>query len=157
MNVRRIMVPVDYSEHSKRALEYAAALAARFGATVDVVHVWDRPTYVPEGLTVGPKGSAKSLGDLIRENAEREMQEFLGQVKAPEGVRIETRLISGDPAGAIVHSCTATNPDLVVVGTHGRTGVQHLLMGSVAEKVVRLSPVPVLSVPPADRQTPSRP
>jgi nucleotide-binding universal stress UspA family protein len=156
MTIHRIMVPVDYSDHSLRALEYAARFAAHFGAELDVVHVWDRPSYVPEGLTVGPKGSAKSLGDLIRENAEREMREFVSKVVVPEGVRLGTRLISGDPAHAIVHSCASTKPDLVVVGTHGRTGVQHLLMGSVAEKVVRLCPVPVLSVPPVDRAPPSR-
>jgi nucleotide-binding universal stress UspA family protein len=157
MPIHTILVPVDYSEHSKRALLYAAALAEKFGASLDVVHVWDRPSYVPEGLTVGPPETARSLADMIRENAEREMQDFLREANVPVSVRCDHRLVSGDPAHAIVDSIATSRPDLVVVGTHGRTGVRHLLLGSVAEKLVRLSPVPVLTIPPAERGRPADP
>lgn len=148
MSIQRVLVPVDYSEFSRRALEYAAQLAARFAASVQVLHVWDRPSYVPENLTVGPPGSAKSLAELVRDTAQAEMTSFLAGVDLPVEVPVEHHLAGGEPAHAILGWLESHPADLLVVGTHGRTGVKHLLMGSVAEKLVRLSPVPVLTVPP---------
>jgi len=149
MNFKRILVPVDYSVHSKNSLEYAAGLAERFGAKLDVVHVWDRPTYVPDTVVVVKEGESKSLADMIRENAEREMREFLATAKLPKGVAVTERLLSGDPATTLVEELGKGEHDLVVVGTHGRTGITHLILGSIAEKLVRSSPVPVLTVPKA--------
>ena len=149
MNFKRILVPVDYSVHSKNSLEYAAGLAERFGAKLDVVHVWDRPTYVPDTVVVVKEGESKSLADMIRENAEREMREFLATAKLPTGVAVTERLLSGDPATTLVEELGKGEHDLVVVGTHGRTGITHLILGSIAEKLVRSSPVPVLTVPKA--------
>lgn len=147
MQVRRILVPVDYSASSEQALAYAGYLASRFGAELDAVHVWDRPTYVPDTMVVGKPGEPeKNLGELIRENADREMQEFLGRVKLPDGVRVGHHLCSGEPAAAAIKRA-GDGYDLMVIGTHGRTGVRHLLLGSVAEKIVRLSPIPVITVP----------
>lgn len=147
MDFKHILVPVDYSVHSKNSLEYAAGLAERFGAKLDVVHVWDRPTYVPETVVVVKEGESKSLADMIRENAEREMREFLASVKLPKGVVVSERLLSGEPATTLVEELSRGAHDLVVVGTHGRTGITHLILGSIAEKLVRTSPVPVLTVP----------
>jgi universal stress protein A len=148
MDIQRILVPVDYSDHSKHALEYAAGLASRFGAKIDVVHVWDRPSYVPDTLIV-PKGETmpRSLTDLIREGAEREMDEFLASATLPKDVAVAHHLESGEPASTLIKRFGEHPCDLLVVGTHGRSGVRHLLLGSVAEKLVRLSPVPVLTVP----------
>lgn len=152
MDIKRIVVPVDYSEHARATLEYAAVLAERFGASVDVVHVWDRPSYVPDTTVVGKPGEpTKSLADLIRENAEHEMDEFLKRAKLPAGVTVSHHLESGEPASTIIKVLKTKGGDLVVMGTHGRTGVKHLLLGSVAEKLVRLSPIPVLTVPPEGR------
>ena len=149
MNFKRILVPVDYSEHSKNSLEYAAGLAERFGAKLDVVHVWDRPTYVPDTVVVMKEGESKSLADMIRDNAEKEMREFLASVKLPTGVSMTERLLSGEPASVLVEELNRGEHDLVVVGTHGRTGITHFILGSIAEKLVRTSPVPVLTVPKA--------
>ncbi|MEB2311732.1 MAG: universal stress protein [Sorangiineae bacterium] len=150
MDIKRIVVPVDYSDHAKETLRYAGALAARFGARLDVVHVWDRPSYVPETTMVSKPGEpARSLVELIRENAEREMSEFLASAALPESVETATRLESGEPASTIIEYVRKHEADLVVMGTRGRTGVKHLLLGSVAEKLVRLSPVPVLTIPVA--------
>jgi len=114
--------------------------------------VWDKPNYVPETMLVSQAGEpAKSLADLIRGNAEREMDDFLGAAKLPEGVTVTHHLESGEPASAILAAIEHHKSDLVVMGTHGRRGVRHLLLGSVAEKLVRLSPVPVITVPPATR------
>lgn len=150
MTVTRIMVPVDYSEHARVTLEYAASLAKGFGAALDVIHVWDRPNYVPDTLVVSQGGQpARTLADLIRDNAESEMRDFLAAAKLPEGVKVTHYLESGEPTSTILEAIEEHKSDLVVMGTHGRTGVRHLLMGSVAEKLVRLSPVPVITVPPA--------
>jgi nucleotide-binding universal stress UspA family protein len=148
MAIRSILVPVDYSEGSGAALAFAVELAKTFGAAVDVVHVWDRPTYVPEHVTVHqPTGPSRSLVELIRENAEREMDAFIQTAKLPTDITVRPRLLSGNPASTILAELDAAHHDLLVVGTHGRTGLRHLLLGSVAEKLVRLSPVPVLTVP----------
>jgi nucleotide-binding universal stress UspA family protein len=147
MLFRQILVPVDYSDASLAALRVAADLAERFGATLDIVHVWDRPTYISDAVLVGHGQSQRPLGDLIKENAERDMREFLTKVALPAGVSRRERLISGDPASALLKDIEQGSSELVVVGTHGRTGLSHLLLGSVAEKLVRLSPLPVLTVP----------
>lgn len=147
MPFQSILVPVDYSEPSRRALELALSLAG--GAAVTVVHVWDRPAYVGEEVVAHPDGSRRSLSELIRDNAERDMTEFLSLVKVPEGKTFKHQLLSGDPVSAIIAEANKPGYDLLVVGTHGRTGMTKLLLGSVTEKLIRLSPIPVLTVPPA--------
>jgi nucleotide-binding universal stress UspA family protein len=147
MNFKRILVPVDYSEHSKNSLEYAASLAERFGASLDVVHVWDRPAYVSDTVVVVREGESRSLAEMIHDNAEREMRDFLAPLQMPKGVVVSERLLSGEPASVLLEELGKGEYDLVVVGTHGRTGLQHLILGSIAEKLVRMSPVPVLTIP----------
>src|ERR1043165_9663736 len=150
MAIRKILVPVDYSDGSTRALEATAGLARTSGAMLEVVHVWDRPLYVSEALTVRhADGTTRSLVEMIRENAESEMRAFLSAANLPSDLRYERRLIGGEPVSKILEELETGRHDLVVIGTHGRTGLRHFLLGSVAEKVVRLSNVPVLSVPPA--------
>jgi len=149
---RRILVPVDYSEHSRASVLVAAELAKATGATVDIVHVWDRPLYVPEGVMVRRQGEEhRSLAELIRENAEKDMNDFLATLELPDGVPVTHRMCSGEPAQKLVEEARTGEYDLIVVGTHGRAGVLHLLLGSTAERLVRLSPVPVLVVPPKGR------
>ena len=82
MKIQQILVPVDYSEGAARALALAGDIAAQAGATLDVVHAWDRPLYVAESVLVSqPSGGSRSLIDMIRENAEAEMTTFLANVK----------------------------------------------------------------------------
>ena len=148
MSIRRIMIPIDYSDNSKAALAYGAEFALGFGASLDIVHVWDRPTYLTDAVMVQRPGEAhKPIGELIRENAERDMAEFLSQISLPPALTVSSRLISGEPASALIAELKKGEHDLVVLSTHGRTGFAHLLLGSIAEKLVRLSPVPVLTVP----------
>jgi len=146
MAFQSILVPVDYSEPSRRALELALSLAE--AAQVTVIHVWDRPAYVGEEVVAHPDGSRRSLSELIRDNAERDMTEFLSLVKVPAGKTFQHRLVSGDPVSTIIAEASKPGYDVLVVGTHGRTGVTKLLLGSVTEKLIRLSPIPVLTVPP---------
>jgi nucleotide-binding universal stress UspA family protein len=147
MLFRQILVPVDYSEPSLAALQLARGFAEHFGAMLDIVHVWDRPTYISDSVLVGHGQSQRPLGELIKENAERDMREFLAKAALPAGISRRERLIHGDPASALLKEIEQGSSELVVVGTHGRTGLSHLLLGSVAEKLVRHSPVPVLTVP----------
>lgn len=144
MAFKRILVPVDYSEPSRKALELALSLD---GAELNVIHVWDRPTFVSDEMVVHKDGARHSLAELIRENAEGEMVEFLASVKAPGGKQFAHHLVSGEPVTAILHEASKPGYDVLVVGTHGRTGVTRLLLGSVTEKLIRLSPIPVLTVP----------
>ena len=141
-------MPVDYSSCSRASLKLAVELAQQLRASLDVVHVWDRPSYVSDVvLTTHEPVSGKSLIRMIQENAQRDLDEFLTSTELPAGTTSVGRLLSGDPASALLHEIKQEKCDLVVVGTHGRTGLSHLLLGSVAEKLVRLSPVPVLTVP----------
>jgi nucleotide-binding universal stress UspA family protein len=148
MTISRILVPVEYSDHCRAALEYAGSLAERLGAAIEVVHVWERPSFVPDNLVVAEPGqAARSLIEMIREGAEREMDAFLARAKLPATVRVEHRLCSGEPTHAILDFVAKQHPDLIVMSTHGRTALRHLLMGSVTERILRLSSVPVLIVP----------
>lgn len=153
MRISSIMVPVEYSEHCRRALETAGVWAERLGARVEVIHVWDHPPLVSSDTTVSqPGGEKRSLFELIGENAEKEMREFVGSARVPASVEVTQHLESGEPASAILAAAERRGADLIVVSTHGRRGIRHFLMGSVAEEVVRLSPVPVLTVPARQAQ-----
>jgi nucleotide-binding universal stress UspA family protein len=148
MTIRRILVAADYSETSTRAVEYAAAVAVQFNAKLEIIHVWDRPQYVPANTTVThPSGHGRiSLAELIAENAERDMQEFLDACEIPASVSLTHHLIGGEPSAKILE-CSTQGYQLLVLGTHGHSGVRHMFLGSVAERVVRLCTIPVITVP----------
>lgn len=149
---RSILVPTDYSEHSKASVRFAAELASKVSAALHIVHVWDKPTYASDAVLVRRPGEDNvPLAELIQKNAEQDMTDFLASVALPASLNATHELCSGDPAATLVAKLKQGPYDLIVVGTHGRTGFAHLLLGSVAEKLVRLSPVPVLTVPPVGR------
>jgi nucleotide-binding universal stress UspA family protein len=139
--IRRILCPVDFSEPSETALDYAIDLAKKFGADVQLVHVYQLPVYaLPDGaMMAGPEFTTKVTTELSRALAEL--------AKGKTGVTLETHLVEGIPYKEVVRLSEELKADLVVMGTHGRTGLKHLLLGSVAERVVRSSKVPVITVP----------
>jgi nucleotide-binding universal stress UspA family protein len=144
--IRKILVPVDFSESSRAALAYAAELAQRFGATIDLVHVWQAPTFIPTATLPEVPNVDANIVNLVRKNAEDATAHALADAKA-QGLPVENaRCEPGVPARGIVDIAKADGYDLIVIGTHGRTGLSHAMMGSVAEKVVRLAPCPVLTV-----------
>jgi len=148
MPVQRILLPVDYSSCSRAALSFALDLAQKYQAALDVVHVWDRPAYMTDAVMMSAEAvPAHSLFHLIEANAQRDLNEFLQGVRLPAGDALSGRLLDGDPASALLHELKRGKHDLVVVGTHGRTGLSHLMLGSVSEKLARLAPVPVVTVP----------
>ena len=142
IKIGRILCPVDFSETSKRAFEYALALAAQLGAEVDVIHVFQLPAYTM------PEGGFEFTLDFETELANQLQQQLDGFVKQPAepSVKVTTALCEGVPYVEIALAAKERKADLIVIGTHGRTGLAHLLIGSVAERVVRTSEVPVLSV-----------
>ena len=148
MTIQRILVPVDYSESSAKALRLALEIAERLQAHVDVVHAWDKPSYITENvMSHHPEQGTAPLLEKIGETAEADLAEFLASVAVPTSVSLTHRLLSGEPGTQILRALREQSYDLVVMGTHGRSGLGHLLMGSVAERIVRLSHVPVLTVP----------
>jgi nucleotide-binding universal stress UspA family protein len=149
--LRKILVPIDFSSCSRVALGKAAELAKSFGAAVDLVHVWEAPAFVAPEAMVGVAGSSQTLSQLAREHAENSMREFVESARG-EGVDIGTSFVEqGDAAKTIVDLAEREGYDLIALGTHGRTGLAHLLLGSVAEKVVRRSSRPVLTVRERDK------
>lgn len=136
MKAKKILFPTDFSRSSDAPLEYATSLARDMGATLLLVHVEEPP------LAYG--GGEMYYG--VAEPDYEALKKMLDNVKpADPAVPCERRLISGDPATAIVELAAAEKVDLIVMGTHGRTGLRRFLMGSIAEAVVRTAPCPVLT------------
>ena len=144
---KRICCPIDFSDASRAAMEVAADLARRSGADLVLLHAYPIPGYTfPDGSVVA---SPKMMQDLA-DQAERHLEEWRGEAAKIVGSRVTTQKAIGEPAAEIVAFARSAGVDLVVVGTHGRTGIEHALMGSVAERVVRRAHCPVLTVrPPA--------
>jgi nucleotide-binding universal stress UspA family protein len=138
---KHILVPTDFGESAQRALDIAVDLANKYGSTLVLLHVYEVPALVYEGMIVSPV----DLLTPVREAAERQFDEALGKLRS-RVPRSKGFLTVGAPWQEILRAVADEGADLVVMGTHGRRGVHHVLMGSVAEKVVRMSPVPVLTV-----------
>jgi glycine betaine transporter len=143
--ISRILVPVDFSGHSDQALRHATMLASRLGATVELFHVVDDPflsgAWSPEMYVPNMRELLESLiGDA------RQRLAVLQSSVSKEAVSVETAVATGQPASSILARAKAGRFDLIVMGTHGRTGVSHVVMGSVAERVVRKAECPVLTV-----------
>jgi nucleotide-binding universal stress UspA family protein len=136
-----LLLPTDGSEGTAAAAEHAGAIAARFGAAVHVVSVADERNRF--------ESPSAGLASEAWDERERERAEAAAEGTAaalPDDVTVETAVVEGVPHEAIVDYAEREGVDAVVMGTHGRTGLDHYLVGSVAEKVVRTSPVPVLTV-----------
>ena len=137
----RILVPTDGSTEGERAVAHALGLAEAHGAAVDSLYVVNTATYV--GLPM--ESSWEGVDDLLWEDG-REAVESVAAAGADRGVPVETHVVEGSPSRRIVRRAEDQGCDLVVMGTHGRGGIDRLLLGSVAERVVRGSAVPVLTV-----------
>jgi universal stress protein A len=142
--VDRILVPIDFSVCSMLALRYAEEMARRFGATIVLL-------YVDQSLA--PRSD---LAETRRRAADEEVLLLSGLLRE-RGLPAQGILRSGGPAAEIMAAAEVEQADLIVMGTHGRTGLTHVLMGSVAETVVRQSPCPVLTVRHATGEETARP
>jgi nucleotide-binding universal stress UspA family protein len=144
IDLRRVLAPTDFSEHSHNALKYAVALAEKFGAELHLLHVvQDIGILVPDLVTAAPPmlPSVDQMTAAARNALDRlEKDNQLGRLQVHKHVG------QGQPFYEIIRLAREANIDLIVLGTHGRSGLKHVLMGSVSEKVVRKAPCPVLTV-----------
>jgi universal stress protein A len=141
----RILVPTDFSDASDSALDYGKALATHFGASLYLIHVVEDPIAATAFGVEGYIAEAPGFGAALRADAERRLAVRLTPAERSR-LRASAELLSGRCAPTIVNAAVDRDIDLIVMGTHGRTGVAHALMGSVAERVVRTAPCPVLTV-----------
>lgn len=141
MRFQKLLCPIDYSEMSYRALEVAKQLARDNDAELVIAHVWHPPPYV---YGAEPPLSSRVIQEMI-DDATRRLQSVEREASKTSG-KLSSRFLTGVPWDQIVGCAQAEGVDLIVLGTHGRTGLKHVLLGSVAEKVVRHASCGVLVV-----------
>lgn len=140
LQMKTILLATDLSESSKIAFSLACSLGRDHGAKLIVLHAV--PTGTHEALLMAQLGQGDSAAEF-RDEIQHELHDFH---PAPADVSIEYQMVKGSPTSAIVQKAKETGCDLIVMGTHGRTGLKRVLMGSVAEHVMRSAPCPVLVV-----------
>ena len=146
MKIETLLVPMDFSTHSKKALLYAAELGKVFGAKLHLLHCYGIDMvqafpYDPPYLTNLPP----DFDDRVREAAESKLAGFRKEVE-DLGVAVEIHLSKLFPSDAILRTAKEIQADMIVMGTRGRTGLEHVLLGSVAERTIRIAPCPVVSI-----------
>lgn len=144
IKLTRILVATDFSEPSKVAVKYAMALTEAFGASLDVLHVLEEP-FVHGWAGEGFIPDLASLRITLRADASKQLDEM---VPTSDREQYHAQLVTkfGSPFLEIIRYAKTNDVNLIVMGTHGRGPIAHMLMGSVAEKVVRKAPCPVLTV-----------
>lgn len=143
MKIQHILVTTDLTEEAARAYDPVFELAKQFGARVTLLHVVDELLVTPHGAPFAPPMSTPDLPTLMRD-AEKHLTEQAA--KAPAGVEVIPAVQSGgNPSKAVVEYAQANAVDLIALSTHGRSGFRRMALGSVAEEILRKSPVPVLS------------
>ncbi|MBW1799847.1 MAG: universal stress protein [Deltaproteobacteria bacterium] len=141
----RILFPVDFSDVSPKIAPWVHRVAEKYDASVHLLFV-ARMIYYFTDMYVDA-GSIEVLHGEVIQGAERKMDEFI-QAHFKEYPNVKAKVVLGDPAEEILRYTEAENIDLVIMGTHGRKGLERIIFGSVAERVITMSPVPVLSINP---------
>ncbi len=149
VSLKKILVPQDFSDYSLHALKYAITFAGLFNSELIVVHVVE-PIVYPADFSFG-QVSIPAMEEEIRKHSEEQLNELVakeipGNIKATSVIRV------GKPFIEIVDVAKSENADLIVISSHGRTGMDHVLFGSTADKVVRKAPCPVLTVRPHEHE-----
>jgi nucleotide-binding universal stress UspA family protein len=145
--IRKILCPVDCSKGSGVALEYALAFAAQCNAEVHLLHVWQVHYQVRQDLSVWMEAQGQlPIAKVIEDEAREETDRFLMSLPAEQRSKLKVHIVEGEPWRTVVDVAIRDEFDMIAMGTHGRTGVAHLYLGSVAEKVVRHATCPVLTV-----------
>jgi nucleotide-binding universal stress UspA family protein len=145
-----VLVPTDFSETSDSALRYAKALAGAFGATLHVVHVIEEPYGQPWAVEAYGFSLAALQEEWIKDAQARLAASLTDEEK--KTLKAVTTTVLGHPVMEILRYATENNVDLIVMGTHGRGPLGHVVLGSVAERVVRKAPCPVLTVRTPERE-----
>jgi nucleotide-binding universal stress UspA family protein len=142
-DVKRILVPIDFSEHSKKALKYAVQFAEQFEASIDIMYVAE-PTIYPTDFGFGQFGFTDLEDELEKRGGEQ--LDRLVKSTVPKGISVKKIISRGKPFYEINRYAKKRKIDLIIIATHGHTGMENILFGSTAEKVVRKAPCPVLIV-----------
>ena len=140
--IKNILVPVDFSDYSKQALQYAVPLAEKLGAVVTLLHVVE-PRIYPENLVL-PLEAEDVNSRLMKDG--QDMLESLRREELDADVTSVSMVTLGKPFQQIIDTAKSMHADLIIIATHGYTGLKHVLLGSTAERVVRHAPCPVLTV-----------
>ncbi len=145
MKIERIVAATDFSAAAEKALDHAAEYAKHFEAELTIIHAYqvDIPMASPlvGGPTILPEGFFEKLGADVRHHVEKIAQQYSDQ-----GIRTRGVAVDQAAASAIVNEAKAQGADLIIMGTRGLTGLKHVALGSVADRVVRTAPCPVLTV-----------
>jgi len=140
MTIHHVLVPIDFSPYAEQALDYAIALAQRLQARVTLLHVIEPPLVAGADMGAWP---SPAFVDELEVAITSDMESYLARVTSA-GLAGEMNVVHGVPFQEILDTAKARQVDLIIMGTHGRTGLSHVLSGSVTEKVVRLAACPVL-------------
>lgn len=145
-SIKKILCAVDLSEHSHKVAEYAITLAKALGAEITVLYTAPSLSqYV--GFHVPPSSIENFVGEIVT-GAEQSMDEFIAEAFTDPDVKVKGVILSGYAAQEIIGYATTNNMDIIVMGTHGRTGIDRILFGSIAEKIVKTATMPVMTVRP---------
>ena len=146
ISINKILCAVDLSEHSKMVAEYAISLAKVYDAEITVLYTAPSLSqYV--GFHVPPSSIENFVGEIVT-GAEQSMDEFIAEAFTDPTVKVEGKILSGYAAQEIIGYANNNEMDIIVMGTHGRTGIDRMLFGSVAEKVVKTATMPVMTIRP---------
>ncbi|WKZ73293.1 MAG: universal stress protein [Ignavibacteriaceae bacterium] len=140
---KKILVPIDFSDYSKQAMKYASELAGIFNSEIILIYVVE-PIIYPPDLSIG-QIALPTLTYQIDENAKEELDRVAGEI-IPKEIKFTSIVKLGKPFIEIIGVAESENIDLIVISTHGHTGVEHMLFGSTADKVVRKAHCPVLTL-----------
>jgi nucleotide-binding universal stress UspA family protein len=143
IDLKRILTATDFSRHSKVALTYGAAFARAFGAELILCHVLEKPDFLSQLPPVAEGYFPPNLDEIQEKHARVQCEQLLAEAGISQA---RVLLLHGNPTTEIASAAKAESVDLIIVGTHGRGAIAHLLLGSVAERIVRSSPCPVLTV-----------
>jgi nucleotide-binding universal stress UspA family protein len=138
-----ILVPIDLGDQAKRVLDHARSIADRFGSRIDLLYCFPNPQFPDASGLLNPL--SPEVIDDARNDAEQQLQEMI-TARDRDHFKAVARVIVTDPLDGIVDYAKRERIDLIVMGTHGRTGLTHMFLGSVAERVVRTAPCDVLTV-----------
>jgi nucleotide-binding universal stress UspA family protein len=141
--IRKVLIPIDFSDYSKKALGYCVDFAKKFNAEITLVYVIE-PAIYPADLSMGQMVIPQPEIDHT-ENSKKELEE-LAKTEIGNQLSYNTTVKTGKPFIEIIETASEIDADLIIMSTHGHTGVEHLLFGSTAEKVVRKAPCPVLTL-----------
>ena len=149
IQIERILVPCDFSEPARKALIYAVEFAKAYEAEIILCHVMEPPVY-PVSISVGAV-SVPPIGDEMRQHT-REQLELLRTTEIGNKIPSRIAVAEGKPFLEIIQLARKEGVDMIVIATHGHTGLKHVLVGSTTEKVVRKAPCPVLCVREKERE-----